>query len=449
MQQRQLIIFVLFITVTYGTQINYFEPEAILSILPDPITIFANLIQLWTNVTDCPPPSCQCQVIANVTSDHDVYPVKFLPDKPNIGAADVDDLQPDTLYSFTLSCVGTDQTMTRYNRTDYGRPSAPQNITVILNSKRLTLFWSPPLKPAGPVNNYRLIIDQSPAIDNIPNSQFSYNMKEDYIYGQKHVFYLLACNINRQNISECSNPNDGETSFIMSMTTTSTQVTNTPKNASFTCATQIDYFSLESYVEDWIVQTSIFPELIQLWSNVTDCPPPSCDCEVRSNSTDDNDNDAYPVEFMSNKPNIGSADVGDLQPDTLYSFTLNCIGSNETITRYIRTDNGYPSAPQNITVQLNSKHLTLFWSFPLLPAGSINHYKLILNRQVLSNNISNIQFSYNMTEDYIYGQKHVFYLQACNINYQNQSLCSHPNDSMATFYMPMTTTTSTQETIFP
>ncbi|CAF2978673.1 unnamed protein product [Rotaria sp. Silwood2] len=223
MQQRQLIIFVLFITVTYATQINYFDAQAYAQFIPDPITIFANSIQLWINVTDCPPPSCECKVKANVTSDNDIYTVEFLPTKPNIGFANISDLQSNTLYSYTLSCVGTDQTMTRNFRTDYGRPSAPQNITVKLDSKRLTLFWLPPLKPAGPIHNYKLNIDLQLIIDNIPNNQFSYTMIEDYIYGQKHVFFLQACNIDRQKHSVCSIANDGENSFFMPMTTTSTQ----------------------------------------------------------------------------------------------------------------------------------------------------------------------------------------------------------------------------------
>ncbi|CAF0867197.1 unnamed protein product [Rotaria sordida] len=223
MQQRQLIIFVLFITITYATQINYFDAQADVQFLPDPITIFANLIQLWTDVTDCPSSACTCQVKANVTSDNDIYPVKFSSEKPNIGSADIDDLQPNTLYSFTISCIGTTQIITRYIRTGYGHPSKPHNITIILNSKRLKLSWSPPLLPAGPINNYRLTIDQQPIIDNIPKNQFSYDMTEDYIYGQTHIFFLQACNINRQNHSICSNPNDGNVIFPMPITTTLSQ----------------------------------------------------------------------------------------------------------------------------------------------------------------------------------------------------------------------------------
>ena len=136
----------------------------------------------------------------------------------DIGSVTVSSLQPDTLYSFNLTCEGTHEINIREIRIDYGRPSAPQNIAVILNFNRLTVSWSPPLLPAGPINNYRLNIPNQETMDDIPNTQFSYDMKVDYTYGEHYTFFVQACNKNRRNDIICSNPNEGEISFIETTT---------------------------------------------------------------------------------------------------------------------------------------------------------------------------------------------------------------------------------------
>ncbi|CAF2824483.1 unnamed protein product [Rotaria sp. Silwood2] len=381
-------------------------------------------------VTDCPLPSCKCEVRSNATDDdnNDVRSVKFLEEASGSGYASFNDLQPNTLYSFTLTCVGTNETITRDIRSTNGRPSAPQNITVKLNSKRLTLFWSSPLKPAGPIHNYKLAMDQQVLTYNISNRQFSYTMTEDYVYGRKHVFYLQACNLDYQNMPLCSDRKDGNTTFFMPMATTSIQETNTQENASCVKLS---------------IEISICNNGKSVRTDVIECPPPSCQCEVKSNAT--SNDKIHPVVFFEETPNISYVLFHNLQPNTLYSFTLTCAGTNETITRYIRTDYGIPSSPKNITVKLNSQRLTLFWSSPIQPAGPIYNYKLTIDAKLTINNIPNNQFSYTITEDFIYGERYLFYLQACNINRQNQSECSNPNDGNATFFMPMTTI-STQET---
>ncbi|CAF2824499.1 unnamed protein product [Rotaria sp. Silwood2] len=73
-------------------------------------------------------------------------------------------------------------------------------------------------------------------------------------------------------------------------------------------------------------------------------------------------------------------------------------------------------------------------------AGPINNYKLIIDPHTIIDNISSDALKYDMTEDYIIGQKSVFYLQAYNINSQNDVLCSDRDSGIATFYMPITTT---------
>ena len=142
--------------------------------------------------------------------------------KTNIGYVNIENLQPDTLYSFNLSCIGTDEIVTRFIQTDYGRPSVPQNITITINFKRLRLSWSSPLLPAGPIHNYRLTIDPNEVIDNLSNDIFSYDTTKDYVYGKEYTFFLQACNKNRRNITVCSDPNDGKASISIQQTTTAT-----------------------------------------------------------------------------------------------------------------------------------------------------------------------------------------------------------------------------------
>jgi hypothetical protein len=171
-------------------------------------------------------------VQANVSSYNDTYPVDFSPDTPSVGSATISDLKPDTLYSFTLTCVGANETVMRDVRTDYGRPSAPQNITVTHVSKRLRISWLPPSEPNGPIHNYKLIKERETISDKIPNSESSYDMTKDYVYGETDTFFLSACNINRKNETPCSNPNDGKVSFFLPSSTTTSQQTTTRGNAS-------------------------------------------------------------------------------------------------------------------------------------------------------------------------------------------------------------------------
>ena len=179
-----------------------------------------NIQRLWVNVTDCPQTPCLCEVKTNATDDNQAFAINFSDNTTNIGYVDIENLQPITLYSFTLSCIGTDQIKTRYIQTDYGRPSVPQNITITKNSNRLRISWLPPLTPAGPIHNYRLTINQNRSIDNLPNNIFSYDTTEDYIYDKEYLFIVQACNTDRQNNSVCSNANDGKVSIIIPSTTT-------------------------------------------------------------------------------------------------------------------------------------------------------------------------------------------------------------------------------------
>ncbi|CAF3379702.1 unnamed protein product [Rotaria socialis] len=490
MQQRHLIFFASLFTVISTTQINYFEAIANLPIVPDPVTIFGTLIILWTNVTDCPPPSCECVVQANVTTDNGTYTVEFSSTAPSIGSVSVSDLKPDTLYSFTLTCTGTDDNATRLIRTDYGRPSAPQNITVTLVSERLRISWLAPAVPNGPIHNYKLTKDRETISDKIPNSESSYDMTKDYVYGETDTFFLSACNINGKNDTVCSSPNDGKDlepdtmySFTLSCGGTDETITrhirtvygrpSPPRNITATLVserlriswlphsvpnepihnyklanvisgTKINYFEGridEIFLPDLV---TIFDTLIILWTNVTDCPPPSCECVVQANVT--TDNGTYTVEFSSMTPNIGSVSVSDLKPDTLYSFTLTCTGTDDNAARLIRTDYGRPSAPQNITVTLVSERLRISWLPPLVPNGPIHNYKLIRDRETISSKIPNSESSYDMTKYYVDRETDTFFLSACNINEKHDTVCSSLTDGKVSFFLPAATTTSSQQT---
>ncbi|CAF2178320.1 unnamed protein product [Rotaria magnacalcarata] len=358
MQQRHLIFIASLFTVISTTEINYFEAVANIPNVPDPVTIYDTLIILWANVTDCPPPSCKCFVQVNVTTYNDTYTVTFSSITPNIGSATVSDLEPDTLYSFSLTCIGTDGNATRLLRTDYGRPSVPRNITVTLVSKRLRISWLPPAVPNGPIHNYKLTKDRETISDEIPNNESSYDMTKDYVYGETDTFFFSACNINRKNETVCSNPNDAIS------------------------ATKINYFGNQMYEHFLLPPLMIFDVTMTLWTNVTDCLSSPCECSVRANMTGFNYTDC--AVFSSDTTSIGSALIKDLESDTVYSLTLSCVGTDETVTRRIRTVYGRPSPPRNSTVTLVSKRFGISWLSPSVPNGPIHNYKLANGSKIIS-----------------------------------------------------------------
>ncbi|CAF4017659.1 unnamed protein product, partial [Rotaria magnacalcarata] len=217
MQQRHLIFIASLFTVISTTQINYFEVTTGMPFPPDPVTTYDTLIMLSALVTDCPPPSCECFVKVNVTTYKDTYTVTFPSTTPNIGSATITHLEADTLYSFTITCIGADGNATRLLRTDYGRPSVPRNITVTLVSKRLRISWLPPAVPKGPIHNYKLTKDRETISDEIPNNESSYDMTKDYVYGKTNTFFFSACNINRKKDTVCSSPNEAKSPAISFM----------------------------------------------------------------------------------------------------------------------------------------------------------------------------------------------------------------------------------------
>ncbi|CAF2203714.1 unnamed protein product [Rotaria magnacalcarata] len=239
MQQRHLIFIASLFTVISTTQINYFEVTTSMPFPPDPVTIYDTLIMLSALVTDCPSPSCECFVKVNVTTYKDTYTVTFPSTTPNIGSATITDLEADTLYSFTITCIGADGNATRLLRTDYGRPSVPRNITVTLVSKRLRISWLPPAVPKGPIHNYKLTKDRETISDEIPNNESSYDMTKDYVYGKTNTFFFSACNINRKKDTVCSSPNEGKVSFFVPASTTLQQTTIHRNASNILCSSRV------------------------------------------------------------------------------------------------------------------------------------------------------------------------------------------------------------------
>ena len=162
------------------------------------------IFSLWVDVTDCPSGSCACVVVNNQTVGSP-KPVEFLVNRTNIGTVTFDNLQADTLYWFTLTCDGALEPITKQFRTYFGRPSPPMNVTARWINTRIQLVWLPPSNPAGPIHHYRIMLNGSDQIDNLPRDSLSYELREDDI--RKITFLsVMACNIDQRNSTFCSQP---------------------------------------------------------------------------------------------------------------------------------------------------------------------------------------------------------------------------------------------------
>lgn len=174
----------------------------------------------------------------------DPKPLQFLSD-PNkeIGYLTITGLQPYTSYTFRLTC-GDDKsaiTVIRTLRTDFGRPSAPENIKTTLVDKHVKVTWSP-VTPAESFSHYKIIIDNKPIPDNIAKSESSYHFKQEYVLGTEHKIRVQACYINFQQYPICSNLPKEDTAFFMPTpapsTTTTTTATGTTTTATATTTTK-------------------------------------------------------------------------------------------------------------------------------------------------------------------------------------------------------------------
>lgn len=197
------------------------------------------------NVTDCPESGCQCNVTVNVTEDNYVYPAMFQLWN-EMGSVVVSPLQPDTWYSFTLNCIGTNETITRFIQTDIERSRGITNFTGTLIAQRISLQWVVPAENLRRTNHYKLHQWKTLIKNNIPPTQLSYNFTEEYDYGEVFIFFLTICFNNRHNETYCPDIEKGRLHFYIrapkttsnNKTTKSTMETTTPKNT-----TEISSFS--------------------------------------------------------------------------------------------------------------------------------------------------------------------------------------------------------------
>jgi hypothetical protein len=158
--------------------------------------------------------------------------LKFLTEKENVGYVDISNLESNTNYSFILTCEGESVVNKTFDiKTDYGRPSAPQNITAALIAKRVQVTWLPPSIPEDSFSYYKIIIDENPLSLNVSKNEnppslnvskneTSYRMSKDYKDGMENTFIVSACYINNQKEIFCSDKNGANASFSIPVTIT-------------------------------------------------------------------------------------------------------------------------------------------------------------------------------------------------------------------------------------
>ncbi len=116
------------------------------------------IYSVHVNVQGCPEKKCSCKVRTNRSEDTPISLV-FTAEKQESGSTTIDKLEPNTLYSFTITCEGIKglASIERKAETDNGKPSPPSNVTISLFGKHLQATWSPPSDPAGKIANYNII----------------------------------------------------------------------------------------------------------------------------------------------------------------------------------------------------------------------------------------------------------------------------------------------------
>jgi hypothetical protein len=144
----------------------------------------------------------------------------FTVEKPELGSATIEKLKPNTLYLFTIICEGIEGPVSieRTVVTDNGKPSPPSNVTISLVGQHLQATWSPPLDPAGRIENYYITIDDKDPISIPPSIKNSKIFDEEYVYGTKHNISIIACNKLKNGKSICSDP--AEEPVLYELTTT-------------------------------------------------------------------------------------------------------------------------------------------------------------------------------------------------------------------------------------
>jgi hypothetical protein len=144
--------------------------------------------------------------------------------------------------------------------------------------------------------------------------------------------------------------------------------------------------------------------------------------------------------FTVEKPELGSATIEKLKPNTLYLFTIICEGIEgpASIGRKDVTDNGKPSPPLNVSTSLVGKHLQVTWSPPSDPAGRIENYYITIDDKDPISIPPSIKNSKIFDEEYVYGTKHNISIIACNKLKNGKSICSDPAEEPVLYELTTT-----------
>ncbi|CAF1562713.1 unnamed protein product [Adineta ricciae] len=228
MQGHQVILFALLVIITSATEITFFGAYENFPIIGNQSTIDADQIVLFINVTKCPTTVCSCEVRSNASNN--ALAVNFSTTNSDRGSVKVEQLRADTVYSFELICIGADKSAMLVLKTDFGRPSAPEQISCNLAGNHARLAWQRPSTPAGPIHNYRLTLNRTTITESIPGDATTYTMANDYVWGTEYNLVLTACNTNRKNESICSDPSLSSLTFYMEATTTTSKPKPSPAN---------------------------------------------------------------------------------------------------------------------------------------------------------------------------------------------------------------------------
>ena len=157
-----------------------------------------------------------------------------------VGSVFIFNLEPNTNYSATLRCV-LGQSFVNENvtfKTDYGRPSAPRNVSARLVSRNVEIKWSPPSTSSDSFTYYKLEIDnKSPGFE-IPKNQTSYATSDVYVDGTRYTFQVSTCYRNNQGKSVCSDRNEGKSTFLIPVVLSSSSPV--PVNSTSTTTTASD-----------------------------------------------------------------------------------------------------------------------------------------------------------------------------------------------------------------
>ena len=159
------------------------------------------------SVSECLQASCKCTVnIQGIDDAPQSVIFSAVEGDISVGYVIISNLESNTNYTAALTC-NNDPSSDNKNlpfKTDYGHPSAPQNVSASLVSGHVKITWSPPAAPADSFNNYVLGIHNKLPAFPITKENNSYQVPDVYEDGIKYTFYVKTCYKNNQDHSICS-----------------------------------------------------------------------------------------------------------------------------------------------------------------------------------------------------------------------------------------------------